>query len=383
MTQKLGDLGTFIKGAPLSKADISNEGNPFILYGELYTTYSEVTHSVKRKTDKTVEQQFYSKIGDVIMPTSGETPEDIATASCIMLPDVILAGDLLIYRTEQIDGRFVSYAIKNKVNKQISSVAQGKSVVHVRADELAKICITFPALDEQKKILNLLELLDTRIATQQSLIETLKKYKRGVVKTLLDPKQNQRKGVIWTTDTIGKLGTFIKGAALSKADISDFGTPFVLYGELYTTYKEVVRSIARTTQASVDDVYFSKVGDVVIPTSGETPEEISTASCIMVPNVILAGDLNIYRSTIVDGRIMSYLLNHIVNAQIARVAQGKSVVHVQASEVGKISITYPDHNEQERIAQILELIDNRIAVSEKALISMQMMKKAFLQQLFI
>ena len=383
MTQKLGDLGTFIKGAPLSKADISNEGNPFILYGELYTTYSEVTHSVKRKTDKTVEQQFYSKIGDVIMPTSGETPEDIATASCIMLPDVILAGDLLIYRTEQIDGRFVSYAIKNKVNKQISSVAQGKSVVHVRADELAKICITFPALDEQKKILNLLALLDTRIATQQSLIETLKKYKRGVVKTLLDPKQNQRKGVIWTTDTIGKLGTFIKGAALSKADISDFGTPFVLYGELYTTYKEVVRSIARTTQASVDDVYFSKVGDVVIPTSGETPEEISTASCIMVPNVILAGDLNIYRSTIVDGRIMSYLLNHIVNAQIARVAQGKSVVHVQASEVGKISITYPDHNEQERIAQILELIDNRIAVSEKALISMQMMKKAFLQQLFI
>ena len=173
----MGDLGTFIKGAPLSKADISNEGNPFILYGELYTTYSEVTHSVKRKTDKTVEQQFYSKIGDVIMPTSGETPEDIATASCIMLPDVILAGDLLIYRTEQIDGRFVSYAIKNKVNKQISSVAQGKSVVHVRADELAKICITFPALDEQKKILNLLELLDTRIATQQSLIETLKKYK--------------------------------------------------------------------------------------------------------------------------------------------------------------------------------------------------------------
>ena len=176
MTRKLGDMGTFIKGAPLSKADISDEGTPFILYGELYTTYSEVSHSVKRKTDKIVEKQFYSKIGDVIMPTSGETPEDIATASCIMLPNVILAGDLLIYRTEQIDGRFVSYAIKNKVNKQISSVAQGKSVVHVRADELSKICITFPVLDEQKKILDFLELLDTRITTQQNLIESLKKY---------------------------------------------------------------------------------------------------------------------------------------------------------------------------------------------------------------
>ena len=245
------------------------------------------------------------------------------------------------------------------------------------------IKVSLPCHIEQKQISEFLSLVCKRIEKHQMLIAALKKYKRGVVKTLLDSKQNQHQGVIWKTDAIGNLGTFIKGAALSKADISDFGTPFILYGELYTTYKEVVRSIVRTTQASVNDVHLSKVGDVVIPTSGETPEEISTASCIMVPNVILAGDLNIYRSTIVDGRIMSYLLNHIVNEQIARVAQGKSVVHVQASEVGKIPITYPDHNEQERIAQILELIDNRIAVSEKALNSMQMMKKALLQQLFI
>ena len=253
----------------------------------------------------------------------------------------------------------------------------------IYADDFLSVSVWAPPKIEQQRISDFFATLDKRIAIQKKLIEHLKKYKRGVVKTLLDPKQNQRQDVIWTTDTIGNLGTFIKGAVLSKADISDFGTPFILYGELYTTYKEVVRSIVRTTQANVDDVYLSKVGDVVIPTSGETPEEISTASCIMVPNVILAGDLNIYRSTIVDGRIMSYLLNHIVNEQIARVAQGKSVVHVQASEIGKISITYPDHNEQERISQILELIDNRIAASEKALNSVQMMKKAFLQQLFI
>ena len=252
----------------------------------------------------------------------------------------------------------------------------------VTADFLEQeICC--PVESEQDKIALFLSLIEKRLIAQEQLVEHLKKYKRGVVKTLLDPKQNKRNGVVWETDTIGNLGTFIKGAALSKADISDTGTPFILYGELYTTYKEVVRAVVRTTQASVDDVYLSRVGDVVVPTSGETPEEISTASCIMVPDVILAGDLNIYRSTIIDGRIMSYLLNHIVNDQIARVAQGKSVVHVQASEIGKISITYPDHKEQERIAQILELLDNRIAISEMSLNSMQEMKKALLQQLFI
>ncbi len=76
----------------------------------------------------------------------------------------------------------------------------------------------------------------------------------------------------------------------------------------------------------------------MIPTSGETPEEISTASCIMKEGVILAGDLNIFRSDKIDGRIMSYILNHIVNTEIARVAQGKSIVHVQANEIAKIKI---------------------------------------------
>ena len=54
----LGELGNFIKGAPLSKADISDEGAPFILYGELYTTYDEVINSVIRKTNRQVSPEL-------------------------------------------------------------------------------------------------------------------------------------------------------------------------------------------------------------------------------------------------------------------------------------------------------------------------------------
>ena len=253
----------------------------------------------------------------------------------------------------------------------------------IYADDFLSVSVLAPSKAEQQRISDFFATLDEKITLQKKLIENLKKYKRGVVKTLLSPTTNRCENVTWTTNTIGELGTFIKGAPLSKADISDSGTPFILYGELYTTYKEVVRSIVRKTKANVDDIYLSKVGDVVIPTSGETPEEISTASCVMIPNVILAGDLNIFRSDIIDGRIMSYLLNHIVNDQIARVAQGKSVVHIQASEIGKISLTYPDYNEQIRIAQILELLDRHILMSERTLSSIQYMKKALLQKLFI
>ena len=203
------------------------------------------------------------------------------------------------------------------------------------------------------------------------------KYKRGVVRTLLSPKHCRIKNVKWTTSIIGDIGSFIKGAPLSKADISSDGTPFILYGELYTTYNEVITTVVRKTQASVDKQYYSQIGDVIIPTSGETPEEISTASCVMLPDIILAGDLNIYRCTQVDGRIMSYILNHVVNGRIARVAQGKSIVHVQSAEISKIEITYPDQLSQKKIIAILAAITERIEQNVRELELLQDQRKAF------
>ena len=236
---------------------------------------------------------------------------------------------------------------------------------------------------EQRKIADFMIALKHRIEAQQSLVDNLKKYKRGVVRTLLSPKRCSIKNVKWTTSRIGDIGTFIKGAPLSKADISLEGTPFILYGELYTTYSEVISNVVRKTQASADKQYYSQIGDVIIPTSGETPEEISTASCVMLPDIILAGDLNIYRCTQVDGRIMSYILNHVVNDRIARIAQGKSVVHVQAAEISKIEITYPDPFSQKTIIAILAAISDRIDQSNAELRLLHELRKALLQKLFI
>ena len=255
--------------------------------------------------------------------------------------------------------------------------------VSIKDDVFFAMPINVPSAKEQERISLFLDVIERRIETQRTLVETLKKYKRGVVRSLLSPEHCGLKEVQWQCDTIGNLGFFIKGAPLSKADISKTGTPFILYGELYTTYHEVITSVVRKTEAVVEQVYHSMVGDVLIPTSGETSEEISTASCIMLPGVILAGDLNIFRSTKIDGRIMSYMLNHIVNGNIARVAQGKSVVHVQASEISKIKISYPDPETQIRIIKILEAISNRIESCENELNQLTKMRSSLLQQLFI
>ena len=290
-----------------------------------------------------------------------------------------------VFRFTNANSTFMAEFLNSspRVKKKLSVLAVGTSQVVLSFEALKAAKFDLPCKDEQDKIAAFLECLNTRIENQRTLVVALKKYKRGVVRTLLSPKHCKLKNVEWTTAKIGDIGTFIKGAPLSKADISSDGTPFILYGELYTTYNEVISKVVRKTQASVDKQYYRQIGDVIIPTSGETPEEISTASCVMLPDIILAGDLNIYRCTQVDGRIMSYILNHVVNDRIARVAQGKSIVHVQATEISKIEITYPDLISQKKLIETFDAITARIDQSMRELELLQVYRKALLQQLFI
>ena len=375
LIRSLGEMGTFIKGAPLSKADISDDGTPFILYGELYTTYSEVTHSIKRKTNKTVEQQFYSRIGDVIMPTSGETPEDIATASCIMLSNVILAGDLLIYRTEQIDGRFISYVIKNKVNRQITSVAQGKSVVHVCADELSKINITFPTLDEQKKILDLLEMIDKRITTQQDLIETLKKYKRGLnIKLLANFSATGRRNLGDVCSIIGGGTPDTQNKEYWDGDVYWF-TPSEVGKNKYVTSS--VRNISSLGISKSSAKILPK--DTVLLTTRATLGEMSILKTEATTN-------QGFQSLIASNEVLPeyvYYLQVLIKPWCEKYASGNTFREISKMSLSKCPVPVPVISVQEEIVGLLSGIDKHIVCEEEILKKIQQAKKSLLQQLFI
>ena len=362
------------------------------MYGEHdYEVLTSAREGLQRQEDHFGSKQRHDTDGYNIIPfgyctyrnrsDDGKFAFNINTIS----EKAIVSKFYPVFRFTNANSTFMAEFLNSspRVKKKLSVLAVGTSQVVLSFEALKAAKFDLPCKDEQDKIAAFLECLNTRIENQRTLVVALKKYKRGVVRTLLSPKHCSIKNVKWTTSRIGDIGTFIKGAPLSKADISLEGTPFILYGELYTTYSEVISNVVRKTQASVDKQYYSQIGDVIIPTSGETPEEISTASCVMLPDIILAGDLNIYRCTQVDGRIMSYILNHVVNDRIARIAQGKSVVHVQAAEISKIEITYPDPFSQKTIIAILAAISDRIDQSNAELRLLNELRKALLQKLFI
>ena len=170
------------KGTGISKDQLSDDGEPCILYGELYTKYkSETIREVISKTNIDNTKLVRSKANDVIIPCSGETAEDIATARCVLNGNILLGGDLNIIRLHGYDGAFMSYQLNGKRKYDIAKVAQGVSVVHLYGEHLKGVKTINPCLEEQKKIASLLALLDERIATQNKIIEDLKILKSAII----------------------------------------------------------------------------------------------------------------------------------------------------------------------------------------------------------
>jgi type I restriction enzyme S subunit len=189
--RRLGDIADIYKGKGISKSDISDNGiHQCIRYGELYTVYGEVITEVISKTSLPAEDLFFSNSNDVIIPSSGETKEDIATAACVVPKGVALGGDLNILRSQEI-GTFLSYYVNGPLRSDISRVAQGNSVVHLYPRQLEELWISLPSRDEQQKVADFLLGLDTGIGAETRKLVALKAYKQGLMQ-LLFPADGQK-----------------------------------------------------------------------------------------------------------------------------------------------------------------------------------------------
>ncbi len=379
----LGDVGSVAMCKRVFKEQTREVGDvPFFKIG----TFGGVPDAYISKSlfDELKSKYAYPEVGTILLSASGTIGRQVE-----------YKGEDAYYQDSNIVWLEHDDTVLDSYLKQFYSVVkwqglEGSTIKRLYNKTILDTPFYRPSLPEQRKIADLLSAVDDVISAQEAEVAAWEKRKKGVMQKLFSQEVRFKADdgsnfPDWEEKTLGDLGTFLKGAPLSKSDITDEGTPLILYGELYTTYAEVAYSIARRTDKKVPDKFYSKVGDVVIPTSGETPEEISTATCVMKDGVILAGDLYIYRpATNVDGRILSYLLNHQVNNAISRIAQGKSVVHVQSKELERIHVIFPSSPiEQRKIADCLASLDDVIAKAKGELDAWRELKKGLLQQMFV
>lgn len=186
----------------------------------------------------------------------------------------------------------------------------------------------------------------------------------------------------WERVTLGQIASFHKGGSLSKSDLTTSGVPCILYGQLYTRYKEIVGSVTSYCSPERSDLTLSQAEDVLLPASGETPEEMAKASCLTSSGVAIGGDIIIARPRPgLSGRFLSYQLNSVLVNKIASVAQGSAVVHLSRERVSQLETIIPSETEQNVIADLLQEFDEHLANLDELIVKKKAIRDGTLESL--
>ena len=297
--------------------------------------------------------------------------------------------------TSNICSGFVEHIVKSHAFKEkVLSFEEGTVTKRqaVNPDNLLKIDVVITSNSkEQEKISKLFELIDLFITLHQRKLEHLKLKKKSLLQKLF-PKEGEVYPELrfpgftapWEQRKLGEMASFSKGNGYFKSDLKSTGIPIILYGRLYTKYETVIEDIDTFADAKEGAVY-SLGGEVIVPASGETAEDISIASVVQNPGVLLGGDLNIIRP--IENLLPAFLALSISNGsshrEMSKRAQGKSVVHLHNEDLAQIDLKYPSVEEQSKITACINWIDTLITLHQRKLEHLQLLKKALLQQLFV
>lgn len=384
--KRLGRIANFSKGANISKEDIESDGAfEAIRYGELYTTYAETIHEVFSKTNLPKNKLIMSQSNDVIIPASGETHIDIATASCVLKDNVALGGDINIIRTDN-NGTFLAYYLNNSKKKDIARLAQGVSVVHLYKDNLKQLILKIPLQGEQQKIADFLTTVDERIEKQEKKVELSKKYKKGIMQKIFSQK-------IRFKDENGK--DFPDWEEKKLYDILNFST--AEYEKINNNLKDgyflldmgSVTADARLNAEKLTEngKFLLKKDEFVMPNRDiGRGDIIGRVVLIDEDNKYVLGG-NMYKVVLKRNDVPKFVYflvnNPSVNKEMRRRANGTSQLQLIRKDIEKIKVTLPKKGEQQKIAEFLTLVDGKIELEERRLAEAKKFKKFLLQNMFV
>jgi len=381
--KRLGEVSQIFKGKGISKKDINEKGNFFcIRYGELYTDYKEVINKVNNRTNLSQKELIFGKFNDVLIPSSGETKEDIASSSCLDVDYVAIGGDINIIRSD-LNGVFLSYLMRGNLKKKIAQIAQGDSIVHLYPNQLKKLLIPYPSLPEQKKIADFLSKIDALIDLYENKLNQLQEYKRGLLQNLF-PKPGSKLPRYRFPEfkdagewEIKLIGDFIEEKNIRNNNLSNVLSISNKFGfiEQHSLFNKRIASSNLKSYKLIKKGWF-----------GYNPSRINIGSLALLENQkegIVSPLYFIFEPKDINPFFLKYFFQTgLFKDFVFQFLSGSVRKSLKLNDLKKIKIYTPSLREQKKIADFLKKIDTLIQLTDEKLEQLKNYKKGLLQQMF-
>nr|WP_198285347.1 MULTISPECIES: restriction endonuclease subunit S [Parabacteroides] len=326
------------------------------------------------------------KEGDVAFADASEDTNDVAKAIEVINCD----GQQIVSGLHTIHGRdnsnqtvigYKGYAFaSDSFHKQIRRIAQGTKVFSISIRNFDEVYIGVPSKDEQTKIAKLLIAIDERIATQNKIIEDLKKLKSAISKHLF-----ARKDLLETTICLSNIATLKNGYAFQSGKYNALGKWKILTitnvsGERYINDEDYNCII--NLPNDIQDHQVLKEGDILISLTGN----VGRVSLCKDGDYLLnqrVGLLQLAKN--VNQEFLYQILSsqRFENSMIA-CGQGAAQMNIGKGDVESYVLPYSSNvNNILLVAKILHSYDEYIINEQRKLTLLTMQKQYFLAQMFI
>ena len=269
---------------------------------------------------------------------------------------------------------FIAMALNNaKTDKQlkrlVSSSVRMDGLLNISFEDYMSVTLHLPSSTEQKHIADFLKKIDERIAAQEKLLASLKKYKRGLVKALISGtvafacSENKR----WETVRLAEIFTISAGGDIDRQNSS----PTYSTSYPYPVYANALTNNGLYGYAN----YFKVEGDsITVSGRGEVGHAIAR-HCKYVPIVRLLSLVPKYED---DVDFFAYMIN-----ATSIYIESTGVPQLTSPQLGAVKVFRPPILEQKRISSLLLKIDAKIENEERLTFYLEKIRSSMLQQLFI
>ena len=362
----LGKIGETFKGLTGKSGSDFGQGSPYITYKSIFDNskidLSRVEYVTITDAERKKQTQNEVQYGDIFFTTSSETPDEVGMTSVLLdeVKDCYLNSFCFGYRLNSITDvlpeymRF--YLRSNTIRRRLFVLAQGSTRFNISKGEVMGLTIKLPGTAEQRKIAQLLTMIEDRIATQIKIIEKLESLIKGLCQTLFNFEE-------YTTYFLGDICSITTGKLDANAMVEDGKYPF------FTCAEDVF---------SIDEYAFDTEA-LLISGNGANLGYIHYYN----------GKFNAYQRTYVldkfaiDINYVRLYLESFLKYRIEQEKNSGNTPYIVLGTLSKMKIKVPNTITQQKISQSIASLKEKLSIEKQSLKKYEEQKKYLLSNLFI
>ena len=291
------------------------------------------------------------------------------------------AYTVLMPKQEINNGYFAALFKSTNLINEFRKNSQGMTsdTWNLKYPQIETIKVQIPSVSEQDKVSALFSVLDARIVAQAQLVESLKKYKRGLLNKVFSNTDEK----IYPTVYLSEVADFLQGLTYSPSDVANAGhlvlrSSNIQNGTLsFDDCVYVDKSIPESLQV--------KCADVIMCVRNGSKSLVGKTALIPIdmPKTTWGAFMMIVRSKLNDTYIFHYLNSQMFFSQVFKDTGTATINQITKGILNECRLPLPPVEERKKISKMLSTFDAKIYNAERTLYALMETRKALLQQLFI